>query len=742
MERALQQMIQSSDTSAERLRKLVANVEEVSKAVSQGVPCLSDEAIAQLKQAITLQDDKIDIIACSRILKRLAFDGIKDRYNQIEEAHMETFSWFFDDTPSDELQETQSEARILLHGWLEEGSGILHVSGKLGCGKSTLMKFFVDHDQTEAALRAWAGTDNSLIFGSFYFWRPGSPEQKSLPGLLQSLLHDVLRDEPSLAACALPEVWQEVRACPWQADPQIRITDKDIRRGLDNVFAHCKTARKHRLCFFIDGLDEYVEAKQFDHRDMVQMLQRWTNTDEERSRIKICVSSREENVFMRNFPADKRIRLHNLTKHDMERFALAKISHVFNSQTTLAENVKVIVEKAQGIFLWVSLVVKEIRRQHENKYDPIIDIRSFLDLVPGELNDLYRYILSTLLSSDEKYKAHCTFAMMKMFRDELGDNVLLWQYSFLEEYLENAKIATRGPEEKLPRGKIAAAQPILMRAKLQLNGWCRGLVEVLEPKSKVYDSRSASRWLEQQELVFAHRSIPEFLSTPEIQQEGRQLFENGHFNGLEAMSRLVLAGIQAMDGIPLFDGVMQTQALAVVALRASRGVPEDLKPPFAFLNALDGVHAAWMAEYMGGSEGKHPIGTGTFLAVHPRSSDPDSPRSRRILIGDVRAENPITDRPLPLEKFLMVNAACQLLLEPAPHPYPLWVIAENKPRATDTHAVPLMICTALKVLQRSILYDGSQGSSAAAEALFNHISHHNDLKTLVSNARAHSDPDL
>lgn len=41
--------------------------------------------------------------------------------------------------------------------WLSSGNGIFHIAGKLGSGKSTLMKFLCDHPQTKVALQKWAG---------------------------------------------------------------------------------------------------------------------------------------------------------------------------------------------------------------------------------------------------------------------------------------------------------------------------------------------------------------------------------------------------------------------------------------------------------------------------------------------------------------------------------------------------------------------------------------------------------
>jgi len=51
----------------------------------------------------------------------------------------------------------KADARNRLFDWLASGGGIFHISGKLGSGKSTLMKYLCDHPSTKAMLETWAG---------------------------------------------------------------------------------------------------------------------------------------------------------------------------------------------------------------------------------------------------------------------------------------------------------------------------------------------------------------------------------------------------------------------------------------------------------------------------------------------------------------------------------------------------------------------------------------------------------
>lgn len=133
-----------------------------------------------------------------RALRALAFSDMYGRFDDVEPAHFETFKWIFDDTynssvdgsdeddksisdidddsasnPSDSgrdtehLKDDKPGPRGMEHDhlikepflhWLSSGNGIFHISGKLGSGKSTLMKFLCGHPRTTAELQRWAGT--------------------------------------------------------------------------------------------------------------------------------------------------------------------------------------------------------------------------------------------------------------------------------------------------------------------------------------------------------------------------------------------------------------------------------------------------------------------------------------------------------------------------------------------------------------------------------------------------------
>jgi ABC-type polysaccharide/polyol phosphate transport system ATPase subunit len=91
------------------------------------------------------------------IRKSLRFPEMGERREVIEQAHRETFRWLVDDASSFKLTPVKTDARERYAKWLVSGTGIFHIIGKPGSGKSTLMKLLSSHSRTRTELLTWAG---------------------------------------------------------------------------------------------------------------------------------------------------------------------------------------------------------------------------------------------------------------------------------------------------------------------------------------------------------------------------------------------------------------------------------------------------------------------------------------------------------------------------------------------------------------------------------------------------------
>jgi hypothetical protein len=86
-----------------------------------------------------------------------------------------------------------------------------------------------------------------------------------------------------------------------------KFSDDDVWHALQLLLTHSDIYRSYRFCISIDALDEYQETSRLGYSDMVNILRCWT--DSSRGGVKLCVSTREHNVFQKTLVAEQRIRL-------------------------------------------------------------------------------------------------------------------------------------------------------------------------------------------------------------------------------------------------------------------------------------------------------------------------------------------------------------------------------------------------------------------------------------------------
>lgn len=162
-----------------KLDKIERNVVQLREFISTA-PSTS-EAKPMLMTLLSEEEKVFTTIAQDRILNSLSYEDMNRRSNMVVETHSNTYEWILeeDDVPEqpspDDAQNSEVEndakqprriediekvrARDKLRTWLESGSSrdVFHLSGKLGSGKSTLMKHIRASPRTEEKLQKWAG---------------------------------------------------------------------------------------------------------------------------------------------------------------------------------------------------------------------------------------------------------------------------------------------------------------------------------------------------------------------------------------------------------------------------------------------------------------------------------------------------------------------------------------------------------------------------------------------------------
>lgn len=322
------------------------------------------------------------------IRAKLNYEKKDDRFDDIAEAHRNTFDWILQE---DSFKHTSWPD---LGKWLQKDTGIYWISGKAGSGKSTLMKFLQEDMRLKEALKLWAG-DSTLLVVSFYFWNAGTDLQKSQEGLFRSLLFQALEQEPSLGPVLFPEQYEF--GAKWTNFP----TFHGLRRGFERLTNRLDGSFK--VAMLIDGLDEF-DATHVTIAELAEIFMAATQSPH----WKTLVSSRPLPAFEAAFAGQPKLRLHELTHKDITAYVDDKLSgHPRITELAIDDSagtkalIAEIVNSASGVFLWVKLVVRTLLEGLQN-YDNLDDLHRRLMVLPRDLEKLFRHMLRNIPT---EYKA-------------------------------------------------------------------------------------------------------------------------------------------------------------------------------------------------------------------------------------------------------------------------------------------------------------------------------------------------
>lgn len=349
-----------------------------------------------------------------------------------------------------------------------------------------------------------------------------------------------------------------------QAPTHLNFRGEDIRAAFEKLITSQEIHRKHCFCFFIDGLDEYEETRQLDYLAMTKLLQGWTSSSA--GNVKICVSSREYNVFEFAFSVRQRIRLQDLTRADMERY-IEHMLHDMSSQNDRRLLARQIVDRADGIFLWVALVVTSIREVLDES-PSLTTLEQELEALPAELELLFHHLLRSIRKS-ARFKGCLLFSMVTFFASCFGENLPLLPCLFLEEYVRNPQFATQSSASfTYSKMDMTTLQQV---ATQRLNGYCKGLLEV----------RGGDSW---KYITVTHRSIAEFFQKPSVRAEIES--EVGENAADVAIPQLLLAQLRWAGQTPIDKVMWAYWTCRIMKLQAINSLNPGIDA-YNFLDLLD-----------------------------------------------------------------------------------------------------------------------------------------------------------
>jgi hypothetical protein len=476
------------DRSLEVFKSLSAVIE------AHAVKSDHDPTVCKIHEHPEIKPARVEDIQ-NAILKTFKYLKMETRHETIREAHAKTFRWALNAGCLHSSWDSLTD-------WLDSDGDLYWVTGKAASGKSTFMKYLFQEPAMKCRLEGWAGRKDKLICASFFFWDLGSSIQKSQAGLLLSLLYTIFTEEVCLLKEVFPELYEQL----------LKNTISSLERlgerwhkwsvtELDEILQRltCMTVSRKRFCFFIDGLDEF-SGHDAEIAAFVLKIAHFPN-------VKVCVSSRPLMVFEQEFESCKKLRLHELTRKDIQSYIhyelsrhrrFAEVSSSAPEETY--ELTRKILDMSSGVFLWVRLVVESLLDGFTN-YDSISDLHMRLRELPSELHELYHFILRSI--SPPFYMLQASQLLQTVAQAIKPLPVL--SLSIADD--DDTSIAIRAKVGLWP------AEDCKLRVKVmtaKINSRCRGLLEVRAG----HHQRS-----EQRDVHFLHLTVKEFLERPEIWKE-------------------------------------------------------------------------------------------------------------------------------------------------------------------------------------------------------------------------------
>ncbi|KAI0102787.1 hypothetical protein GGR51DRAFT_573819 [Nemania sp. FL0031] len=462
--------------------RLATNPESL-RTERKGINALSFRQTSVLMKELSagmsdLETSGYEASALSLLLQSLHFNVMRYRHDGIGEAHANTFRWMLEPDSKNQLQGSK------FVDWLRSDRSLFWIRGKPGSGKSTLMKYLAENPRVTEHLEAWSG-DSRLVIGRYFFWNSGTSLQNSEEGLLRSLLFDTLR--------ACPELARTIEQTRKNYNTPMYSMDEWSRHDLLGAFEVLgRTHLPVRFFFFIDGLDEYKG----DIPKLLDTIRKLASLKD----AKLCVSSRPWTEFVDGFGDDDNsvIKLEDLTRPDILRYVTDSLESnqrfqaLAKDQSAYRRLADQVVSRAQGVFLWVKLVVRSLL-QGATYADGLADMRKRLEEFPDDLEAYFQAIVADI---PPRYRQRTALTVQVILA---ADHPLpLIMHYFIDELLCDSDFALKAEVKPMLEADF---EVIVGRMTARLDGRFKGLLEVGASDHKPFSYHPVN---------FIHRTVKDF----------------------------------------------------------------------------------------------------------------------------------------------------------------------------------------------------------------------------------------
>ena len=435
-------------------------------------------------------------------LRSLSFTEIYSRESIIEPAIQGTGGWLLKSQNFQDWTHRQN---------LDKHRGFFWIQGNPGSGKSTLMK------KVYSLVTAYP-QDPSSVTAAFFFNARGNEIEKTPTGLLRTLLHHLcqristLRDLVVKAYVAkrrfLNSNWQ------WQFSEL-----KDLLAAVVKF----SVLGQRRLILFIDALDECDLAAT---QSVIYMFESLANSSfSEGTNFSICLSSRYWPQFRIQKCLIARVELQNqddIHRYIQKHLEPTQVDEDFAVHAALRTE---LLDKAQGTFVWVVLVVRDLLSAF-HAGATLRELRNIVARVPLDLHQFYQHQLQSTENEDRESMLRL---LQLVFYAQRSLSLREVRYALAFGRPAYASYA----EWSLSSEYVKSDEQMEKRIREH----SKGLVEIARSAEDDHDSQQSdadqdSALSEEKVVQFIHQSVKDFLTADGfsfLRDSGQQTHTgNGH----------------------------------------------------------------------------------------------------------------------------------------------------------------------------------------------------------------------
>jgi hypothetical protein len=261
------------------------------------------------------------------------------------------------------------------------------------------MKFLYDSPRTSEILTRWR-QGRGQMSAWFFFNERGSYIEKSFEGLFRSIIRKLISENKQLAELVLEVYLDRVKQTSRQKQTW---HVQDLEYALSAILS--QRQQDLDVLLFLDALDEYSGPPEMIAEFVQSLVQ--TTTDS-KTKLKVLFSSRPWDAFVASFGQCPGFKMHEQTEGDMRVFVLDQLGVIPTARPSLSppnasvdspstDIVSTIVDRAEGVFLWVKLVTESLVEAGPNA--TTLQLERLLQALPDGLQELYERTIERIPGS-------------------------------------------------------------------------------------------------------------------------------------------------------------------------------------------------------------------------------------------------------------------------------------------------------------------------------------------------------